>query len=742
MSNNHEFLASVYGGVDETQFALWVCGFEEEPTPSARWSGREYRLSNPTPFNAAHNNYTVIATLTRAHGRPWRDDEHFGELRTIVLDDIGTKVPAARIKLPATWELETSPGNFQLGYRLAEPVGDQKLAKRLVGGLIDAGLTDGGMSGVVRYFRLPEGANNKPEVRAANDGRPWPVRLRRFKPDQTYPLQDLATAFNIDVHARKRGRPKEIELLADEDDPILAALSKLNLLNGHRSHDGWYGMTCPWEVEHPNTNPSATAYHVGGGWRCQHDHCAERRIDDVLRWLEARGENVAEMLAALPKGHRALLLGVRDYVYAADVKRFIHLGSAGMIEKEALADYHAAALNGASFAQALLKREDFRKFRRTTYRPGRPPFTAEQAGGMLLPAVNLWRPGPVSVGAQPDPEAIGPWLDHLAWLFPAEDERALVLDFLTHLVQRRGEKINWALVLVAQHQGTGRDTLMAPIVAILGETNVKIITGASLSSDFNGYVQAELVYLSELEAAQEILRKIYAKLKEQIVAPPNVIEINEKNIPQRQIPKVANHVIVSNSRLPLTLEHSDRRFAIFETRRTEDEIRARRDVGSYRELHRLYAQPRWLENFHAWLMARPISETFDARGNAPDTAAKRDLIANSETPEKGLLRDWIEHRVPPFDGDLIRLADAAEALRTEGNIENVTERFVGLWLMDLGAANLGECRLQHEGALLRLRLWAIRDQERHLSMPKTMVARAFVEQQKRLGRPTICEPKF
>src|SRR5207237_4217335 len=61
---------------------------------------------------------------------------------------------------------------------------------------------------------------------------------------------------------------------------------------------------------------------------------------------------------------------------------------------------------------------------------------------LLQHEFNTWRPGPIAAAEKVRGHyvaAIEPWLEHLKWLFPDERERIIVLDFLSHLIQHRGD---------------------------------------------------------------------------------------------------------------------------------------------------------------------------------------------------------------------------------------------------------------------------------------------------------------
>lgn len=102
----------------------------------------------------------------------------FHDLRLIVLDDIGTKIPLdtlpAAMRDTASYIIESSPGNFQYGYVFDTPVTDLAAAKVLVQSVYRSGFTDSGGGLVNKAVRLPYGVNGK-----AGDGQDFQVKLHR-----------------------------------------------------------------------------------------------------------------------------------------------------------------------------------------------------------------------------------------------------------------------------------------------------------------------------------------------------------------------------------------------------------------------------------------------------------------------------------------------------------------------------------------------------------------------------------
>lgn len=251
--------------------------------------------------------------------RKLRRDENTKAVRAIVIDDVGTKVEASRIKAPPTWILETSKGNFQYGFLLQEWTTDIEGADALFTGLVAAGLQDKGVVKSCRLFRIPGSINDKKGREA------FVSTLVHFDKDAIYTLENLAQALDVKPGERKprRERP-EVPPAAGEPDPIFDWLYAKGMVVERKNAAGWWHIECPWHGEH--TDGRTTAKYMCRGdsdsgrgvvW-CEHSHGQgdQRALytQKFFDWVVANGgpENKPyttaisdadrEMLAAICRG--------------------------------------------------------------------------------------------------------------------------------------------------------------------------------------------------------------------------------------------------------------------------------------------------------------------------------------------------------------------------------------------------------------------------------------------------------
>ncbi len=193
---NREFVRLVFGDA-----VPWFAAFVHYPVlegaKKAAWKGAPLAGAWPRELdNPAANAFVSIGSVRDpAAGRV---ETNFAALHAVVLDDVGTKIDPATIRLPPSAINQTSQRdgvpNCQYWYFLDAPCTDFATAKRLTDGLVNAGFSDAGAKGVLRYARLPVGSNSKPEY-----GQPIPHALLHIDATARHSAQEIAHAFGLDL---------------------------------------------------------------------------------------------------------------------------------------------------------------------------------------------------------------------------------------------------------------------------------------------------------------------------------------------------------------------------------------------------------------------------------------------------------------------------------------------------------------------------------------------------------------
>lgn len=195
--SNGEFLCGVFGDELKDGRPL-VVSFAGNPNSleSKVWFGRPWLGPNDQPADLpgdANNYFSLAVFQPDESGQYRRRKARFQALHAVMLDDVGSKVDRERLTLSPSWLLETSPGNYQAGYLLREPLTDSLAADRLMNGIVAAGLCDPGANGPrARLARLPVAVNGKHRP-------PFICRLREWSPELRYSVEELAAGLQLEL---------------------------------------------------------------------------------------------------------------------------------------------------------------------------------------------------------------------------------------------------------------------------------------------------------------------------------------------------------------------------------------------------------------------------------------------------------------------------------------------------------------------------------------------------------------
>ena len=305
---NAEFISAVLDYLPKGASAA-VCHKSNDPSVGG-WSARRAEAIADR-LDPEDNCYLNCSSFAPGKGKKFRARKSdFAACHFLMLDDLGTKVPMDRLgDFELSWLIETSPGNFQGGIILAEPLTDVAGAERLLGALIKAGLCDAGASGPSsRWLRLPVGINGKPKYADAA-GKPFRCRLAAWHPDKRYTPQEIVVGLNLECIplgiSVTSGEPYELahqpsaSIVSEVDDvltpkaaenPVVSALKARGLYKtplGSGKHD----VTCPWVDEHTDKLDTGACYfeadesHPVGGYSCLHSHHDKYRISQFLEFL-------------------------------------------------------------------------------------------------------------------------------------------------------------------------------------------------------------------------------------------------------------------------------------------------------------------------------------------------------------------------------------------------------------------------------------------------------------------------
>lgn len=291
--SNDDFMAAIFGNSFSAAYPL-VCKKPGNPDKSG-WPPRQWPCDTSDP----DQNWYTLPSLYRPEetGRYRAKKELAVSVHAVMVDDVGTKVSAEKFSnCPPSWQIETSPGNSQYGYILANAINDLTVADKMKETLIEAGLCDSGATGgTARWMRLPVAINGRPKY-----GFPSPrCRLVQWRPELKYTLeglysglglqQDGATTSGLSTH----NLPTVVStpsVLSDDAESVLNALRAKGLYKKPLAL-GKHDITCPWVQGHTDSIDNGAAYfepspkYPTGGFKCHHSHGGLFHIGDLKEFL-------------------------------------------------------------------------------------------------------------------------------------------------------------------------------------------------------------------------------------------------------------------------------------------------------------------------------------------------------------------------------------------------------------------------------------------------------------------------
>jgi hypothetical protein len=380
---NAEFLKIIFANLPEGARPI-VTAKGGDPGQGA-WLAQDARRVEEI-CSADQNTYFNCASVNPTErGELRAKKEQAAAYHTLVLDDVGTKVDRALLPpIEPTWELETSRGNFQIGFVLATPVDDPELVEDAQSLIAQAGLCDKGAQGMTRWVRLPNGCNGKPK-HADPDGKGFRCKLTAWNPAVSYELDDLVArlvpdgAFGlcsssqqksphtVKIRASRHGISDEVFIRASDEHPVVTALKERGLYKRETS-PGIHDITCPWVEEHTGPDNGA-AYlepsprHPLGGFKCHHTHGENYKLKDMLEALgKTRSDVRNRPVIRIIEGELMSVMSAAQVVLAQTGQYF---QSGGSIVKVAIDPVTGGALlqpqNDADLTLALAALTDFER---------------------------------------------------------------------------------------------------------------------------------------------------------------------------------------------------------------------------------------------------------------------------------------------------------------------------------------------------------------------------------------------
>lgn len=315
--------------------------------------------------------------------------------------------------------------------------------------------------------------------------------------------------------------------------------------------------------------------------------------------------------------------------YVAEQQRWIVRGNGGTLTHEALNKYpglgttisDAGATGRATAANKLINSGLVTQVEGVTYLPARENLTTWHNDGRVGLYYNRWHDNNETLLESVTDDDVRPWLDHAKYLFPDEKERDTLLDWLAHVVQKRGVKIRWAPLIIGG-QGVGKDILIKPVAQYLAH-NYQEVGPDRLFNQFNSYMEREMIVVQEMVRYEKI--EAYEKLKAMLAGTAgDTVLIERKYEMPYSVPNITNYLFFSNHTDAVKLDPEDRRFFVI---RTDAKPKGE---AYYRALAEdFYVRMDGWRRVIRWLKQRDLTEFLTHQ--CPEmTEAKREMVDNQQ----------------------------------------------------------------------------------------------------------------
>jgi hypothetical protein len=163
-----------------------------------------------------------------------------------------------------------------------------------------------------------------------------------------------------------------------------------------------------------------------------------------------------------------------------------------------------------------------------------------------------------------------PWINHVKRLCGEHSQHFLY--YCAHRVQRPAEKINHAIVL-GGGQGIGKDTLLEPLKAAVGPWNFKEASPVTMMAPFDPYKKCVVLRINEARDLGDMTRhEFYERIKNLSAAPPDVLPVNQKHLPEVYVPNVCGVIVTTNHPDAIALPSDDRRFFVIWSHLTKEDF--------------------------------------------------------------------------------------------------------------------------------------------------------------------------
>ena len=245
-----------------------------------------------------------------------------------------------------------------------------------------------------------------------------------------------------------------------------------------------------------------------------------------------------------------------------------------------------------------------------------------------------------------------------------EKDTELLIQWMCHIIQYPGKKIRW-IPLLQSIEGMGKGLIIEFFVQCLGSSNVGRVQPSQIASDFNSWATNKImIILEEINIKGHNRYEAMNALK--TIISEDYIQINEKGVPQYEVPNTANLIAFTNFKDSVPVSDTDRRYwmksiNIFSIEELE-EIIGMDHERYFRELFDDLRQ--YGSEVRKWALDYTLTDVINKQQRAPMTDFKKYMISTEENNTVGLVevKDFIKEGGKYFNEDCVSSVDLFEDL--------------------------------------------------------------------------------
>jgi hypothetical protein len=310
-----------------------------------------------------------------------------------------------------------------------------------------------------------------------------------------------------------------------------------------------------------------------------------------------------------------------------------------------------------------------------TWAPGFPLIIQDRLiseGGWIeregVSTFNMYRPPSIKLG---DAKKATKWVDLVKKVYPNDAEE--IFNYCAHRRQYPEDKINHSMILGGA-PGIGKDTMLEALKQSVGPWNFREVSPQDVMGGWNDFMESVALRISEVRDLGDVNRySFYEHTKTMTAAPPDVVRVNTKYIPQHYVLNICGVIYTTNHKTDgIYLPADDRRTYVAWSDLTQENF----EEGFWTKFWHWYQHESGFEHVAAWLQERDISK-FDAKAPPIKTAAFWAIVDANAAPEESELADVLDQMSVDHHG-VERQIDATTLIIVTGYAEGAFQE----WLLD------------------------------------------------------------